>query len=186
MGTGVGSLFRPQRLGCGKRLGVALLPCSQQLHQHLAMGLHRHAVERLLRAFQSFPLRAESRVTQTRWRIRRIGAWPTPVIQAPAKTTVIPGCASRARPSPHARTRTAWRTRALAGALPRAPGTSSGGRSLALLAGTVITPARHHHRPRCGWWHRRRRDDFGFGFDFGGSLGQVAWGCVRRRRKPLR
>ena len=63
------------------------------------MGLHRHAVERLLRTFQSLPLRAESRVTQTRRRIRGIGAWRTPVLKAPAKTTVIPGGASRPWPS---------------------------------------------------------------------------------------
>ena len=155
MGTGVGSLFRPQRLGCGKRLGVALLPCGQELHQHLAMGLHRHAVERLLRTFQSLPLRAESRVTQTRWRIRSIGAGPTPVFKAPAKTSVIPGRTSRARPS-HTRTRTTRRTGAIAGAISGTPRTGSGGRSLALLARAVIAPARHHHRPRCGWWHRRR------------------------------
>jgi hypothetical protein len=108
------------------------------------MGLHRHAVERLLRALQSFPLRTESRVTQTRWCIRSIGARPTPVIQAPAKTSVIP---RRAWPSG---TRTAWRTGTLAGALARAPGTGSGRRGLALLAGTVIAPARYHRRPSCG------------------------------------
>ena len=120
------------------------------------MGLHRHAVERLLRAFQSLPLRAERRVTQTRWRIRRIGAWRAPVIKAPAKTSVLTGRASRARPSSHARTRTAWRTGALAEALPRAPGTGSGWRSLALLPRAVIAPARHHYRPGCGWWWWRR------------------------------
>ena len=151
------------------------------------MGLHRHAVERLLRTFQSLPLRAESRVTQTRWRIRSIGAGPTPVFKAAAKTSVIPRGASRARPSSHARTRTAWRTGALAGALPRAPGTGSGRRGLALLARTVIAPARYHRRPRCGWWYRRRCDDFGFGFGFhfGGCLGNIAWDQVRRRRKPV-
>ena len=120
------------------------------------MGLHRHAVERLLRAFQSLPLRAERRVTQTRWRIRSIGAWRAPVVKAPAKTSVIPGRTSRARPSPHARTRTAWRAGAFAGAVPRAPGSGGGRRSLALLAGTVIATARDHHRPGCGWWWRRR------------------------------
>ena len=119
------------------------------------MGLHRHAVERLLRTFQSLPLRAESRVTQTRWRIRRIGAGCAPVIKAPAKTSVVPGRTSRARPS-HTRTRTTWRTSAIARAIPGTPRTGSGGRSLALLARAVIAPARHHRRPRWGRWHRRR------------------------------
>ena len=157
-------------------LGVALLPRRQQLHQHLAMGLHRHAVERLLRTFQSLPLRAESRVTQTRWRICSISARRAPVIKSPAKTPVITGRASRARPSC---TRTAWRTSALARAIPRAPCAASGGRGLALLARAVIAPARDHYRPRCGWWWwcRSRRSRLG------GGIGRVGWGYVRRRRK---
>ena len=107
------------------------------------MGLHRHAVERLLRAFQSLPLRAKRGVAQTRRRIRSIGAWCTPVVKSPAKTPVIAGGASRAGPPG---TRTAWRTRALA----RTPRTGSGGRSLALLAWAVITAARDHRRPGRG------------------------------------
>jgi hypothetical protein len=109
------------------------------------VGLYRHAVERLLRTFQSLPLRAESRVTQTRWRICSISARRAPVIKSRAKTPVITGRASRARPSC---TRTAWRTRALARTIPRAP---CAGRGLALLARAVIAPARDHYRPRCGW-----------------------------------
>jgi hypothetical protein len=108
------------------------------------VGLHRHAVERLLRTFQSLPLRAESRVTQTRWRICSISARRAPVIKSPAKTPVIPGSTSRARPSC---TRTAWRTRTF----PRAPCAGCGGRGLALLARAIIAPARDHYRPRCGW-----------------------------------
>ena len=108
------------------------------------MGLNRHAVERLLRTLQGLPLRAESRITQTRWRTLPLGTRCTPVIEAPAKTAVIPGDASRAWPSC---TRTAWRT----GALARAPRTANCGRSLALLPRAIIAPARHHHRPRGGW-----------------------------------
>jgi len=151
--TGAGRLLGTQCLRGWNGLRIALFPGGHQLHHYLAVGLYRHAVERLLRPLQRLTLGAKSGVTQAGWRgLCGFKTAAAPVVCTPAKTSTrtravrtatrpARRATARAVPGtiPPARTASLWAT----------AGARSGG-CIALLAGAVIAPPRHYRRSDCG------------------------------------